>query len=158
MRGRYPSGPEYVEQVAGSEIAKQRARALLETIAGTRRVQEACQLLGISEPRFDQLRIHGLAQLVQSMEPRLAGRPPQTPTPADERIRTLEAEVASLRMQVRIAQTRTEVALILPNAVHENGASTANAAAEKKTSRRQPPPKHPSGRPRTRAPVPRKPT
>ena len=119
MRGRYPSGPEFVEQLPGSRLAKERARVLLETLAGKRRVQEACALLSISEPRFDQLRIHGLEHLVQSMEPRLAGRPPRTPTPAEERIRALEAEVAALRMQVKIAQARAEIALVLPNAVHD---------------------------------------
>src|SRR5580692_11234471 len=60
MRGRYPSGPEFVDHVSGSVIAKDRARVLLETIAGTCRVKEACTRLGVSEPRFDQLRIHGV--------------------------------------------------------------------------------------------------
>jgi len=157
MRGRYPSGPEFVEQLPGSALAKERARVLLETIAGKCRVQEACTKLGISEPRFDQLRIHGLEHLVQSMEPRLAGRPPRTPTPADERIHELEAEIVALRLQARIAQARAEVALVLPNAVHGNGAVASNEESEKKTSppRRR---RHQTGRPRTRAPAPRKPT
>ena len=152
MRGRYPSGPEYVEQVPGSALAKQRARVLLETIAGQRRVQDACTLLGISEPRFDQLRIQGLEQLVQSLEPRLAGRPARTPTPAEERVGQLEAEVAALRLELRIAQARAEVALVLPRAVADHAAHPEPAAAEKKTTRRPRKPKRPSRRPRTPAP------
>jgi hypothetical protein len=166
MRGRYPSGPEFVDQVAGSVIAKERARVLLETIAGGCRVKEACTRLGISEPRFDQLRIHGVERLVQSMEPRAAGRPPRTPSSAEERVRELEAKVAALQMQVKIAQARAEIALVLPNAVHDGGDNgtaktpdqvaeniATSSAAEKKTTqkrrlrrqRRQPP--------RTRAPA-----
>ena len=160
MRGRYPSGPEFVEQLSGSAVAKQRARVLLETITGQRRVQEACAVLGISEPRFDQLRIHGLGQLVQSFEPRLAGRPPKTPTPAEERIRALETEVASLRMQVKIAQARAEVALVLPNAVAKDVADhdQSQDASEKKTAPPKRPAKQQQRRPRTRAPATRKST
>ena len=165
MRGRYPSGPEFVEQLPGSDLAKERARVLLETIAGSCRVQEACTRLGISEPRFDQLRLHGLEQLVQSMEPRLAGRPRRTPTPAEERSRELESEVAALRLQLKIAQARAEIALVLPKAVHNGVLEEAKQVGndvlahhdelEKKT--KQPPRRRPP-RPRTRAPAPRKAT
>jgi hypothetical protein len=56
MRGRHPSGPEYVEHLQGSAQAKERLRLILETMTGKRRVQEACQLLKISPQRFEQLR------------------------------------------------------------------------------------------------------
>ena len=56
MRGRRPVGPEYAEQLVGSETAKLRAKVILETMAGKCRLKEACQLLGISEQRFHQLR------------------------------------------------------------------------------------------------------
>ncbi len=169
MRGRLPSGPEFVNHVSGSDTAKNRARTLLETMAGTCRVQEACVRLGISEPRFDQLRIHGIEHLVQSMEPRRAGRPPRRPSPAEERIRELEDKVAALEMHIKIVQARAEIALVLPNAVHdgvhevpENGTPSRSNEPEKKTSRpqRQPqrPPQRKPHRPRTRAPASRKPT
>jgi hypothetical protein len=156
MRGRLPSGPEFVEQVSGSVIARNRARVLLETIAGTCRVKEACLRLGIGEPRFDQLRIHALEHLVQSLEPRPAGRPARTPSPADERIRQLQDQVAALEMEVKLAQARTEIALVLPNAVHDvpdNAMAAPSAEPEKKTSR---PPHRRPYRPRTRAPAARK--
>jgi hypothetical protein len=175
MRGRYPSGPEFVEHLSGSVIAKNRARVLLETLAGICRVKDACVQLGISEPRFDQLRIHSLEQFVQSMEPRTAGRPPRTPSPAAERIRELEDKVAALEMQVKIAQARAEIALVLPNAVHdapqigvpENGvpendvpendvpeaATAVEDESEKKTNR---PPRRKPHRPRPRAPASKK--
>src|SRR5262249_52110517 len=42
MRGRTPSGPECVEQLPGSDKARQRVRVILETMTGALRVQEAC--------------------------------------------------------------------------------------------------------------------
>jgi hypothetical protein len=117
MRGRRPSGPEYVEQLHGSSSAKERAKVVLETIAGTCRVQEACQRLGISEPRFEQLRTRMLQAAVDRLEPRAAGRPARQLSPAEQRIRTLEAEVAALHLNVTIAQVKEEIALTLPNVV-----------------------------------------
>jgi hypothetical protein len=174
MRGRYPSGPEFIDHLAGSDVAKRRARVLLETIAGTCRVQEACARLEISEPRFDQLRIHGLDHLIASMEPRAAGRPPRMTSAAEERVRQLEDKIADLQMQVKIAQARAEIALVLPNAVQDGvhdvsdsevtanevaptGTPSPNEAQEKKTRRRQRRPQKPD-RPRQRAPASRKAT
>ncbi len=42
MRGRYPSGPEFVDKLDGSPEAKERLKVLLETIAGQLRVGDAC--------------------------------------------------------------------------------------------------------------------
>ena len=56
MRGRRPAGPEYVEQLHGSDQARQRLRVVLETLAGRLRVQDACARLGIGEVRFHELR------------------------------------------------------------------------------------------------------
>ena len=65
MRGRRPVGPEYAEQLDGSETAKLRTKVILETIAGTCRVKEACQRLGVCEQRFHQLRQEMLMAAVQ---------------------------------------------------------------------------------------------
>jgi hypothetical protein len=54
MRGRYPSGPEYVDvqHLHGSAQAKERLRVILETMMGQWRVAEACDRLGICERSF----------------------------------------------------------------------------------------------------------
>jgi hypothetical protein len=125
MRGRLPSGPEYVEQLEGSATAKQRVKVILETMAGTCRVQEACQRLGISEPRFEQLRVLILQAALERLEPRPAGRPARTTIAADERINALEAQLAELNMKLQVSQARTEIALALPRALHNPLASEA---------------------------------
>jgi hypothetical protein len=155
MRGRLPSGPEYVEQLEGSAIAKERVKVVLQTLAGTCRVQEACERLQISEPRFEQLRIQILQAAVERLEPRPLGRPARTATPADERINALEAQIAELHMKLQLSQARTEIALALPHVVQKPGGSEAKPAVptatpneeahtdganapEKKTPRRRP--------------------
>jgi Helix-turn-helix domain len=133
MRGRRPSGPEYVDGLAGSALAKERLKVVLETLAGTCRVQEACQRLGISEPRFHQLRQRLLQAALGRLEPRPAGRPAQAPSAAQEEVGKLEEELAALRVQAQAAQTRAEIALALPGVLQK-----PPSAAEKKTRRRPP--------------------
>jgi transposase-like protein len=129
MRGRHPSGPEYVDGLAGSMTAKERLKVVLETLAGTCRVQEACQRLGISEPRFHQLRTQVLEAALARLEPRPVGRPGQSLSPADQQVQDLEAKVTELEANLQAAQTREEIALALPRVVR------APEDVEKKTRR-----------------------
>ena len=114
MRGRRPVGPEYAEQLAGSETAKLRAKVILETIAGTCRLKEACRRLGISEQRFHQLREEMMVAAVKALEPGHAGRPAQKPTPAEEQVIALAQQLQDKEVELRTAKAREEIALILP--------------------------------------------
>lgn len=124
MRGRHPSGPEFVDQLSGDAAAKERLRVVLETLAGTCRVSEACQRLNISEQRFDQVRVEALQAALAALGPKPLGRPPRTPSPAEAEAEQLRARVAELEARLHVAAVRTEVAAILPHTA---------AAAEKKT-------------------------
>lgn len=125
MRGRYPAGVEYVDKVEGSKLAKERARAILQTMLGELRWQEACQELGIHETRLHQLRHEAVQALVDSQEPGTAGRPSRTSTLEAERIRELERLLADKDLEVQQAQVREEIALILPQVVErESGKKT----------------------------------
>jgi hypothetical protein len=92
---------------------------VLETLAGTCRVQEACQRLGVSEPRFHQLRSQVLEAALARLEPRPAGRPPQPPAPEQQHLQELAARAVAEDLAVRTAQAREEIALTLPRVVHE---------------------------------------
>jgi len=116
MRGRYPSGPEFVERLEGSEQAKVRLQVLLETLAGQCRVGEACERLGISEQRFDQIRIEALQAAVRGLEPGAAGRPPRVPHPAEAEAEQLKERVARLEAERDAALIRAELAVTLPAA------------------------------------------
>ena len=114
MRGRYPSGPEYVDvqHLHGSAQAKERLRVILETMMGQWRVGEACERLGICEQRFRQLR----AELLQAALERLEGRPPGRPRRAKEpaEVAGLRQQLAAMQQELHVAQVREEIALALP--------------------------------------------
>jgi hypothetical protein len=118
MRGRKPVGPEYADKLSGSDTAKLRAKVILETIAGTCRVQEACERLDISEQRFHQLREEMMAAAVKALEPGHAGRPAHTPTPAEEQVIALEQKVADQEVELRTAKARAEIAMVMPKVEH----------------------------------------
>jgi hypothetical protein len=132
MRGRRPVGPEYAEQLNGSETAKLRAKVILETMAGRCRLKEACQRLDISEQRFHQLREEMMVAAVKALEPGHAGRPPHMPTPAEEQVVALEQQLQDKEIELRAAKAREEIALIMPEVKHEP------VDPEKKTPQRPP--------------------
>jgi integrase len=140
MRGRRPAGPEIVEQLHGSPQARLRLRVVLETLAGRRRVQQACQLLGIGTVRFHALRQAVLEAALAALEPRPLGRPPRDAAAQPEQAEALLGQVDALTVELEAAQLREEVALLLTN---------REAAPEKKTTRAasRPRPSRPRKRP-----------
>jgi hypothetical protein len=87
---------------------------MLETIAGQCRVNEACTRLGIGQAAFQRLRSRALQAACRSLEPRPVGRPRHRPTPTSRRIAELEQEVKDLRLQLKAAQVREEIAVVMP--------------------------------------------
>jgi hypothetical protein len=114
MRGRKPSGPEYVRKLHGSSEAQERLIVVLETLFDRCRVQEACARLGIAETRFHQIRLEALQAALENLELRQAGRPPRHDPASAARIQELEQEVQQLQIELRAEQTRAEIILALP--------------------------------------------
>src|SRR6516162_2454897 len=133
MRGRRPVGPEYADKLEGSDTAKERVKVILATMAGTCRLKEACERLGISEQRFHQLREEMTAAAVKALEPGHAGRPAQTPTPTEEQVIALQQQLQDKEVELRAAKAREEIALVMPEVKQEP------VEPEKKMP--QPPPK-----------------
>jgi hypothetical protein len=138
MRGRLPSGPDYVDHLPGSDLAKDRARTILETLSGQRRTLEACALLDISVSRLYQLRLEMLTAAIVSMEPGQAGRPRHTISSDQARIALLEQHQADMEVELKAAEARAEIAVILPQVVHQCDSSQP-PQPEKKTRRRHHP-------------------
>lgn len=130
MRGRTPWGPEYVDHLAGSDVAKERLKVVLETMTGTLRVREACERLNICEQRFHQLRQHVMETALASLEPGSPGRPARPVSPEEQRIRELKEQLLAKDVELKTAKVREEIALTLPRVAKEP------PAPEKKTTRR----------------------
>jgi hypothetical protein len=132
MRGRRPVGPEYADQLAGSDLAKLRTKVIMETMAGKCSLTAACQRLRISKQRFHQLREDMMMGAVKALEPGHAGRPAHTPTPAEEQVIALEQQLQDKEIELRAAKAREEIALIMPAVKQEP------SEPEKKTPPRPP--------------------
>jgi hypothetical protein len=96
--------------------------------------------LGLSEPRFHQLRTQILQAGLDSLEPRPAGRPPR-PAP-DERLQGLEARVTDLTIELQAAEVRDEIALTLPP-MHSPAPAPAKKAPRRRPSPRRRRPRNP---------------
>jgi hypothetical protein len=140
MRGRRPAGPELAEQLEGSAIACRRMRVILETIAGTRRVQEACEQLGICEQRFETIRAAAIRSGIAALESRPTGRPPKVLSEAQAQVARLQERVAELEAQLRVASVRVELASTLPRPSAELGkrCPRSGRAEESRRSRSRP--------------------
>lgn len=133
MAGRCPAGPEYVDQLDGSEPAKQRLRLILETVAGQCGIGDAARSLGVTEQRVHQLREEALQAALAELEPKPAGRPRRPAAPLDAA--ELAEQVLELEKQLRAARVRESIALVFPELVVKS-ASLIETEPEKKTPTR----------------------
>ena len=114
-RGRPPKGPELVLSLDGSDLAKLRLKVILQTLAGELSVSAACSTLNISEARFHELRAELLQAAVSHLEPRPKGRPPENSPQDAAAINALKAQNQELKIELRAAQIREEIALVMPH-------------------------------------------
>jgi len=116
MRGRPPLGAELVEHLAGSPPAKKRLAVILRTLSGELTIPQACIELGIGESRFHELRTQILQHTLEELEPKPLGRPAASQD--DARLLHLQQDIQSLKIDLRAAQIREELAMVLPHVLH----------------------------------------
>lgn len=102
-----------VDELSGSQAAKQRARLILDTLAGAVSVEEVCEALGLSPARFHQMRQEALQGLLETLEPKPAGRP--RVEKAEERTREQEEEIRELKRELWASHIREEIAAVMPH-------------------------------------------
>ncbi len=117
--GRPPAGPQIVEKYEGSRTAKDRLKAVLETVAAQSTVDAASHKLEICPARFYVIRDRAMVAALEGVEPRAGGRPRKRVSPEGARIKELEAEVARLERALVVANVRAETALVLPRGESE---------------------------------------
>ena len=115
MRGRRPAGPDYVDQLSDcDDETKRRLKVIMQTLRGELRLKEACVILRVSPQRFHQLREQALRGAADALKPRPKGRPPNRPSAPPQQVEQLQQELADTRVELRAAQTRAEIATVLP--------------------------------------------
>ena len=119
-----------VHHLDGSERAKERLEAILETVSGKLTISEACDRLGIEEATFFRLRMQALEAALGRLEPRPAGRPARTTSPEGERIHELEQELHEKDLELRATEVRLEIAQTMPQLIEDE-------AVKKTTHRKQ---------------------
>ena len=125
--GRKPQGTELVDTLIGSQHAKSRLKAFLETLSGDVSVDEVCQQLGICQSRFFEQRTEWLHESIGLLEPRVPGRPrKEEPTISAEEAQSLRQRVQELEARAAAVEVQTELVRTLPHIV-------ARAATPKKT-------------------------
>jgi|WetSurMetagenome_2_1015567.scaffolds.fasta_scaffold28351_2 hypothetical protein len=140
-RGRPVKGPELLEGMEVSEVARQRLTVILQTLAGALTIDEACQVLGVNRSRFHDLRHEFLGRAAGLLEPRQPGRKARQPTEAQLEIERLQREIVQLKLDLKATQVREEIALVMPRLLsRKRGAETG-----KKTRRRVSPRDTPGG-------------
>ena len=124
-RGRRTSGSKLVERLDGSRHAKRRLKLILDTLSGKCTIVDACRELGINEAAFHKLRSRTLQESLEGLEPRPPGRRAQEISPEAEQAAALEEENEALRLELKAAQVREELALVMPHVLkrHKNGKS-----------------------------------
>lgn len=127
--GRKPSGPALVGHLNGSEPAKERLEVILETIAGTLNIPQACERLGIGEAMFHRLRKDVLEAALARLEPKPRGRPPREISPEQARCQELEQRVQSLESDLNLAELREKIAQVMPHLLRDTEASEKKRTA-----------------------------
>lgn len=109
--GRPTTGPAIVEGFQGSPQAKQRLRAILETLAGETSILAACDELEVGEARFHELRREALEACLERLEPRKRGRKPRVePPPTAAEVAQLQERVRELEIQLAVTEGRAALA------------------------------------------------
>ena len=136
-RGRPPKGSRLVEGHEGTQEAKRRLRVILETMAGECTVTEACEELGVGETAFHELRAQAIAGALSSLEPKLRGRPRRGESEETPRIRGLELENQELKIDLRAAQIREEIALMMPHLLNRKKKETTTPKGRKRRKKKK---------------------
>src|SRR5262249_35672761 len=134
MRGRGPAGPEDVEKLQGPADAKRRLGVVPRALAGAGRVPGDREAPGGGGERVPHPGQEGRAAR-EGRTPRPPGRP--AAPPADPRVAALERQQEALRLELLAAQTREEIALVLPRLAQAGETAPGDAAGKKARRRRQ---------------------
>ncbi len=106
--GRPPKGVELIEALEGSEGAKARLRAALETMMGKKTLAEASEEIGLKEAMLHVERTQALQGALEALEPKPLGRPRKLEEVDPEEVERLRQENATLREKLRQLEVKVD--------------------------------------------------
>ena len=149
--GRRPDPAAIITRLAGSQQAQQRLNLMLQTLTGQSPIPEAAARLGLGRSRLCLLRQEMLQAALEALEPKTRGRPPTENTPQEQQIAELQEQVLALKIDLKAAQIREELALLMPHLLHKKNptkpAVKKNATDRGSRRRRGGPAAQPAPRP-----------
>jgi hypothetical protein len=98
-------------------------RAILETVSGQKTIPEACAELEIGEAMFHRIRDQALAAALEALQPKPMGRPRTATTAPSCVVAALEQENKDLKVELRAAEVRAEIAGSMPHLLTRKGRS-----------------------------------
>jgi hypothetical protein len=125
-----------VDKLGTTEETKARLKAILETLAGTKTVEEACAQLDVSESRFHELRAEALAGAATVLEPAPRGRPRKVEDPAQGEVEALKRRVKELEQDLIFAKTRAVLATAFPHLIKDPNEKKKNPRDERRRKRK----------------------
>ena len=132
--GRPPGGTHHVMPLDGGVEEKHRLRVILDVVGGVMSVKQACEVLGISEARFHQLRHQVLQGALDSLAPRVSGRPRSEVPQDSHRVEELQRQVRELEVDLQAALVRTELALAMPQVLMDRSGRRSKKNSNKPPS------------------------
>jgi hypothetical protein len=118
-RGRPGKGWGHIDGLEGEDAEKARMKRIFQTVSGELTVREAAKALGISEARFFAMREEVLQQWLDALQPRPPGRPPKHEETEPAEVEALLRQIKELQLDLKVAQTRTELALTMPHVLKD---------------------------------------
>ena len=131
--GRKPTGTKLLDKFTASPQAQARMRVILETVSGQKTIPEACAELGIGEAMFHRIRDQALRAGLDALEPKPMGRPRTATAAQQSQVAALEQEQKDLKIALRAAEVRAEIAQSMPHLLSRKGRSEK----KRRTTRRR---------------------
>ena len=99
-----------VDSVPASPAARERTKAIFETLAQTCSVQAGCTWLGVARTRFQDLRRRLIEAAVDSVEERAVGRPRRKTKRISRELRTLQERIVTLEHELACNRAELDIA------------------------------------------------
>lgn len=99
-----------VDATGASPQARERAKVILATLAGTMSVQKGCRRLGVGRTRFQDLRRRLLGAAVGALEEKPAGRPRVRVARTCRQLAALRRRLASVEQELVRTQVELDIA------------------------------------------------